>query len=789
VCANIVDSGRCYTVVRIERGHRIDSNSIESTRGAITRTTHNNNSALRGSELFCVSMNRQRRTASCLLGALGLAVPAMFGIPVTTTAQDIDNRPIYYMMLKSIENEFQAYSQALNSDLEERISRVRADYKSRDREIADELETLEAQRQRRESAFVSERDTLNARINAINEQIALRDGRMSEERRIAEHHSARYASDAQIEALTRRIAERLAEIESIRATYLSRLAATREARAALGRQFEEYMTAGDPLAVEIRSLEEDWQRFAEGERRKLKQLADSYAVDYAAYNKWLDGERADLEGAADALARLVESDREQRALHAKIEAELRDLVDEYNALVEVHSRAGPGDPGRDERALEFAALDERIAALQVELTRVRDVVVRVNEEFDERNRDYRVRYERFSVETRERGTKLAADLAEIDATRLAVEAGIDARRQEVDAQIRTLEAHISDDLEHARGKLEALNARLIEDFGRDHEGLDVAITQVLEDNDDKLLYTTAGAPRFDLSRPLTAAVYTAIEQVSSDRRRIDARIVTLAGGDGGGAPDETSKQAQTAVALEQEGAALSSERQRLLEAHSAFAREQQSLVEGLGKRRRISDKRFADARTLLGQLYSARASLTRSELQAVQRVLVAAARGVPGTASDKSEHARLVSELREISGRMDSPVNESMHAQHVLLDRLAETAATSAHAPLDWQSFVSRTVTSSRELTGEDKAALASAWLVRFRRQPRFAAIADELDASGAVKNGREALANLFMAGVVEHATITEQRLEAGGIGIQVSILGRAYQLGADGSLEALPRG
>ena len=54
---------------------------------------------------------------------------------------------------------------------------------------------------------------------------------------------------------------------------------------------------------------------------------------------------------------------------------------------------------------------------------------------------------------------------------------------------------------------------------------------------------------------------------------------------------------------------------------------------------------------------------------------------------------------------------------------------------------------------------------------------------------GGPALANLFMAGVIDHASITEQRLDDGGIGIQVSILGRTYQLAADGSLEALPKG
>lgn len=731
-------------------------------------------------------MNRPRRIPSCLLLALGFAVLV---IALPSSAQEIDNRPVYYLMLKSLEDGFKTYNEALARDLESNVSRLRAEYESRRRQIAAELEALEERRRRRETTFKNERDALNARIDAINDQIALRDGRISEERRIEARHSNRYADDPQVKRLKDRVAEQLAEIEAVRATYESRLAATRKARATLSRQFEEYMSAGDPLALEIRALEQDWQRFAEEERRKLKQLADAYAVDYAAYNEWLEGERAALETSGAAVASLVEKDRELRTRHSEIERELRGLIDEYNTLVEVHNAAGADDPGRDERAVRFAALDGRITELQAGLADIRDEVVTVNKAFEARNRDYTTRYQQFSAERREREAALAADLAEIDATSLKVEADIDARRRKVDAQIRTLEAHISDELESARGNLETLTARLVEDFGHDHEGFDVAIDQVLEQNDDALLYTAAGAPRFDLSRPLTASVYKAVERVISDRRSIDARIVALGGGNDGATHKTTNAQPSNAGALEQKRAELSGERQQLLEAHATFAREHQAQAAALEERRQMNDRRFADERALLTELYSARASVTRSELQALQRVLVAAAKGIPGPTSNGDDHARLVGELRAAWRRVDLPVNETIQAPHALLDYVASVAPESGSASASWQPFASRAVTSSRVLVGEDKAALASAWLARFRRQPRFAAIADELDASGAVMSGADALASLFLVGVVNHTTITEQRLDDGTLGIQVDILGRAYQLDPNGSLERLPSG
>ncbi|NIM28777.1 MAG: hypothetical protein GTO67_09690, partial [Gammaproteobacteria bacterium] len=80
---------------------------------------------LRQNGIFGISMNGLGRSPSSLLGALGLA---MLVAPCAGTAQEIDNRPIYYMMLKSIESEFQHHSAALAADLEQRTLRIRENY-------------------------------------------------------------------------------------------------------------------------------------------------------------------------------------------------------------------------------------------------------------------------------------------------------------------------------------------------------------------------------------------------------------------------------------------------------------------------------------------------------------------------------------------------------------------------------------------------------------------------------------------------------------------------------------
>lgn len=775
-----------HHVVRIARWHRIDSHNDRIDAGWFRphdSTVHNNNSAIRGNSLYGTPMNRQRRIPPWILGVTGVAA---FTVSLACPAQAVDNRPTYYLMLKSLEDGFKAYNDDLASALEARIARIRADFAPERREIAQQIEQLEAERTRRTSEFNTRRDALNERIDAINTQIALRDGRAKEERRIEKRHSARHADDPEIKALMERVAAELAEIDTVRRTYLTQLATTRKARADLTRQFEEYMSAGDPLALEIRSLEQHLQRFAEGERRKLKKLADAYAVDYAAYNEWLESARVALDAAGAAVAQAVETDREQRAMHAQAEAELRELIGEYNALVEVHNKAPADDPSRDERALKFSALEERIAELQSKLAQARQLVVEANEAFVTSKHEYDERYSRFAREKREKEAALAGALAEINAERVAVEADIDARRQKVDAQIKALEAQISNELGEARGNLETLSRRLVEDFGRDHEGLDVAIKRVIEENDEDLLYSAAGAPRFDLSRPKTASVYRAVERVLADRRRIDARIVALEERARGTRQPTNGKKPEPA-APERERAALSTERQQLLEAHATFAREQQAKAAALDRRRRELDARVSEEIALSKELFSARAELTRLEFEAVQQVLVAAIRGLPGPTFEPGDHARLLSALDEKAGRVRGPVDPSLRAPHALLDSIAIELPAGNDTHGGWQPFSARKITDSTTLTGKEKAAVASAWLARFRRQRQFQEVAAELDASGAVMDGTETLSNLFLAGVLQHAHVVEQRLVGGGVGIQVGVLGRAYQLDANGALERLP--
>jgi chromosome segregation ATPase len=732
-------------------------------------------------------MNRPWRVPSLLLGAIKVAVLA---VSFTSAAQEIDNRPVYYLMLKSLEDGFEAYNTALAADLKARDSRLNRQYQSDRLMVEKELESLQEDRTRREAAFKAERETLNKRIAAVNEKIALRDGQFSEERRIQKFHSARYGNDPRIKALKESIATRLAEIDALRISYLTQSTATQKARAALTRQIEEYMGAGDPLALEIRSLDQDWQRFAEKERRKLKRLADDYAVEYAAFEEWLERERAVLEDEGAAVASALEKDREQRAIHGESETALRGLIDEYNELVEVHDKASSDDPHRDQRALKFADLEERIAELRTTLAQARDAVLNVNEQIERKNQEFSRHYERFAAEKRERSATLAVNVAELNATRLTVEAAIDAHRQKVDAQIKTLEVHISGELRDARVNLETLNARLIESFGQNHQGFDAAITRVLDANDDGLLYTASGAPRFDLSRPMTAILYTTVERLDADRRQVDVRIAAIEENEGG-AQQRLPGDSATAGPLERDRAALSTERQQLLEAYATFARQIQARSATLERSQRAIEARFAEERGLLGELFSARASLTRAEMQAVQEVLVAAVKGFPGPASGNDGHAKLVNALREKAGQMNAPVEESLLAPHALMDHIgSESPSWEAGLLSDgWRSSSSRKVVASKELAGAGKAAFAAAWLAHVRRQPRFVEIADELDAGGAVLDGGQTLSSLFMAGVSAHTSITEQRMDDGGIGIRVRILGRVYQLDANAYLERLPGG
>lgn len=733
-----------------------------------------------------MAMVRPRCIPPCVLGVAGAAA---LTVSFVCSAQEIDNRPIYYVMLKSLESGFKTYNDELVSELEARLAEIRAEYASERGEIAAAVDKLEAEREQRVSVFSAERDVLNERIEDLDRQIGLHGGRASESRRI----DGRYLNDHQVKSLMDGVARERAALAALAERYRTELEAARRARAELTQRFEEYMSAGDPLALEIRSLEQDWQRFSENERNKLKKLADTYADDYAAYNDWLENEKQLLDELGAALSGAVETDREQRALHARLEAELRDRIEKYNALVEVHNAAGSEDPGRDERAALFAAMEKEIGTIQADLARARETVVKVDEKFRVMNREYADRYEEFLREKRDRESRLAGNLAEINAARVAVEADIEARRQKVDAQITALEAQISSELEGARESFERHTRLLARSFGSDHEGLDTAIGRFLDDGDDGLLYDADGAPRFDLSRAEVASVYASVERMLADRRRIDARIVALDKSQG--ASQQTSGDASPPLAaLERERAALGAERQQLLEAHASFAREHQSRSVELERRLDELDARLAGTRAQLEELFTLRAEATRSEFQLVQKVLVTAIRGHSSGGAEPGEHTKLLNALREKSNRekshrMDASPGASMNNPHALLDHIGSRLPTDVGEHSGWSAFTRDAVVGSRILDADEKAALAAAWLSRYRRQPRFASVAEALDRTGAVASGDEALSTLFLDGVIDHTTIDEQRLDNDRVGIRVGILGRVYQLEANGSLGTLPNG
>ncbi len=177
-------------------------------------------------------------------------------------------------------------------------------------------------------------------------------------------------------------------------------------------------------------------------------------------------------------------------------------------------------------------------------------------------------------------------------------------------------------------------------------------------------------------------------------------------------------------------------------------------------------------------------------MQAVQDVLVSAARGLPGAGAASGDHGVQLEMLRSSAGAAGEKENAALLAPHALMEHIGDRVpeAGAGESP-EWQSFAARKVRASRELGGADKVAFAYAWLARFREQADFRDVASALDRSGAVADGRDTLSTLFLTGVIDHSEIVEQRLDDDGLGFQVDILGRVYQLDPAGSLEKLPSG
>lgn len=709
--------------------------------------------------------------------------------PAASSAQSADDRPIHYIMLQVLEDSFQDYQIALEGALRERLAALGRDYRARDEQLEDELESLDSERADKEAEFNAQRESLNRRIVAINEKIALRDARLSEDRRLAGAHASVYGDNPRVIELKSEVATQLTSIESERARYRERVEALERARARLNSEISDYLAAGHPLAQEIESLRDDWHRFAEAERDVLKSQADAYATEFLAFNNWLEGERAVLARERDIVTRALEQDREHRVLHDEYQSSVRTLIEEYNSLAEAYNRGGDDTQAQAERKARLDELEVLIDRERDALAKAREAVVESTALAEERNRHFQSLYRRHLEERRERESRLALAKTELNATRASVEAAVEARRRKIDAQIVALEADISLEVRAARQALEKASALVTAEFGRGHEGFDQAMTRVLEGNERGLLYTGDGAPRFDLSRPHTAAVYTAVERVAARRREIDAVVAALAERDQGRDDSRGGDTAAASSELEDERAGIATERQTLLETHARYATDFQARFNELDRRRQAAAALHAERRQALADLYAARAEVTRNEFLAVQRVLVAAVKGDAGAPTADDETAARLAELRSRADGFAGEVDESMRAADALLDRVRDLAP-GGHATPDapqWQDLDSRAVASVRELAGAEKAAVARAWLARLRERGALAGIERDLEASAALAHARAWVDALFLAGVMRHAGVIEQRLDDGDTAIEVVILGEAYRLARNGSLMPAP--
>jgi len=730
-------------------------------------------------------MNLSGRTSLLLFSSVWFLPPS------PALAQEVDNRPIFYVMLKSLEEHFQTYNEELEADLAERLAALRDRFEERKRELATEAAALEEESEERQSAFNRRRDELNARIRKINERIALRHGEASEQRRFEERYATARSDNPRVAALESEIAEELAEIEKTRRRYMELTNAVSRAREELKSRIEENIAAGHPLAQEIRTLNEDLERYADEQRSRLKAKADAYATDYAEFDAWLDRERDALAEQRRELEHAAKTDQQRRALHERRRERLASIIEEYNTLVEIHQQDAEGDAeARRRRAAKLRTLEARIEEEESALERAREAVIETTQKLERLGRRFEARYEAFLEEKRAREKELQRAKAELDAARVAAETRIDQRRRQVETQVKALEEEIGVELQSARRTLEALNGELVAEFGRDHAGLGNAIARVVEEHDSDLLYEPNGSPRFDLSAPRTSALYTSVERIAALRGKVHAAVTQLDPSTTA-SPDETTREQESESLLEQELAEVAAERQTLVEEHAAYARELRRRASELERRTRAVDSVHAEKRRALGEVYAARASLTRNEFANVQAALIARVQRLETVPRLPENHEALEEALREKADRAELAPDDPLRAPNALYRRIAvELAGTTASdQSRAWTRYVDGRVVSSRELRGADKRKVIASWYRRLRAQGGFAELEEDLARSDAVNDVHAYVNALFSTGLAQYAVITEQRLAGGDIGIQVTILEHPYQLNPRGSLEVVPPG
>ena len=718
------------------------------------------------------------RTSTLTLAAASFASPAS----QAAQAGDVDQSPVFYVMLKNLERRFEHYVEEIDTQGATLKARLEREFHTATARQAQQATALQ-ERQKAAWADLGERQrTLNARVSKMNEDI---------ERFVAALDDLKTTNRDALLRLENERAGAVDRVRDLQSGYRELAKAAAEASATLREANLRVESQRDPDADTMRRIGDDFNRKAEAANRALAQASTAHQQAVAEFQAWIAAQNAILSELQRANTHLREGHAETAAAHRELTEQLQVRVDRYNRLVEERNTDALAAAKVEALQAELTELALAIEADRLELGRLEAKAASTSAAVESGEVKLRDRHRQILDEKARRTQRIKQSGAELGANQERITAELGAAR---DASLTAITEHreaLESRLRDYREAFQLANQALTGWYGKDHPDVYEAAAAWLSSGEMEPLRAVleANPPASQEEGTARAELQSAAQLAGDLERRIRDELRSAA-----------TRQSQRR-ALEEQSTAIARQR-------NAIEADRQGLAADDARTRRVIAAAATELRAktlaleqaqarranVLGDYLSAQRELAILEFSILQAALVAAA-GLDARPVDPTPWADLAGRLTRGSAAL--PDLELSPETHWVLSQLEARLPVSPPATDGGDTgLTDRWVTYSAAeadeagqpsvLSARNQAAVIWTWFQRVKGKTWLAGrLANGLAQTSLGGRGllERYLRALFLDGMGSEVTFNRHPLPAGQAALSVTILGNEWWLDPDGRL------
>ena len=694
------------------------------------------------------------------------------------SAREIDNRPIFYAMLKALESGFEAYLQSLPGIHAARAQVIDAAARTSLKAIADQQDRLRGERDSSLGALMARQEALNQRVEALNSKM----------RRLRVRLQDAGKATAKANALAQREtahAAALVQVQTSQASYRSFGDAARRAQARLRDTLREIQAGQRNDMRKQKTQQAAFAQQVESAQVELDTEAQTFATERQSYTDWLARQNARIDGLAKSQSQLKAAYEDARRNHGQVFATLTANIAAYNENAQALNNGSVAASQRDAAMQMLAKLETGIDTGKAELAAARELVERLASELASAGKSARLESEQLSAQAQARAAALKQRRRVLAEHQAATKARVELDSARLARSASQLKDDLAGQVQRVRADADRAMDALANHYGPRHENVYAWVQTFLATGDagtlldagNGVIQSGSGNALATLEKALRSAVE------NEDALRMELRELARMYREDTALKGAVQALEGERVAIENEGAKLEELDRALvskMNAHSARLADDASAV-------RATHKAQAQA---LKTVFEFRQSMAVAQLTPLQNSLLEASGLDRRREYSGPAWASLTRQLELAATALKLPMDDPLRGHLGLLTALEDGVKTHTDGPSQpWVRYAYQQITDVEPVEGPRKVALAAAWFGRLSASDGFDKITSALaDTQIAITAGVQRYSEaLFLLGVDAGMKLSAHRLGAGGQAINVEILNQVFWLGGSGELEKLP--